>query len=197
MGIIIESGNSGAKAFVSKAGRLRTQAVTEEQNVVASINGNTFFISSGIINVTSGNLSEIIFIRNTDTVDWVVDEITTTFGPSTDAPGLDFSTTATINPTGGTIIDNGAELFAGNLNLGSPNILSGVFRAGFEGATATGGIAGQPGLILSDKTSTFFDAGPVIIAPGTSASIGVTPATGNTSMNLDIVVVVYRQVDEG
>jgi len=197
MPIIVQSGDSGFTARVTKDGKLRTQAVTEEQNVAASINGDTFFISSGIINLTSNTSSQVIFIQNTDTVDWVVDEITTTFGPSTGAPGLDFSTTATINPTGGTIIDTGATLFAGNLNLGSPKTLNGVFKAGFETATATGGITGKPGLILSDKISTFFDAGPVIVAPGTSASIGVIPATGNTSMNLDIVVVIYRQLDEG
>jgi len=186
--LVIKGGGSGNTAAVDNLNRLNTFSVTQAQQVHSSTTGNAFFISTGIINLTTANKSEVVFIANDDTVGWVVDEIASTFGASTGGAG-DFASTATIGPS---TITSSSAIPAVNLNLGSPKTLSGRFLAGSEGSTPTGGIGGLPGIVPSDQISVLFNAGPVIIAPGTSASIGITPPAGNTSLNVDITVVVYR-----
>ena len=131
-------------------------------------------------------------MENTDTVDWIVDTFATTYGKSTGAPGVDFIDDVVLNPTGGTLISAGTAASALNMNTGSPKTLTGTFLKGVEGSTSTGGTAVPNSIVISDQSSAALAAGLVVIAPGTSLSTSVTPATGNTSLDVKYVLIIHR-----
>ena len=189
----IKSGRNGNTADVDDRNRLITFATTEDESVDFALLGSTFFISSGILELTSSNLSYLIYVKNNDIVDWVVREFITDIGPSTGAPGLALTTQFALAPTGGTLL-SGTELLAANMNIGSPSQLAATINQGGEGFTATGGGLAPPALIVSDQVRSPFSAGPIIIPPGTAFAFGVTPAAGNTSMFVQFSTVLYRKL---
>lgn len=182
---------TGRTARVNLDNQLETFAVTVEKVVRASADGATFFIGTGIINLTSDGKSWLLNVRNTDDVDWVVSTLTLDFGV-TDGVGdsqIEFSA----GVTGGTLITAGTTIPAGNLNLGSAKLLNSEIKLGAEGSTVSGGGPELVTLIPEGVNTTIIDNGPIIIAPGTALAAAVTPPAGNTSMNVGIRIIVYRQ----
>jgi len=194
MSIVIKSGDSGNVAEVDEKKRLRTFSVTQEQTTSSSLEGDTFFITHDIVNVTTANKSFVFHMENTDTVDWIIDAFVSLFGLSTGGTGKDFKSHIVRNPTGGTLISAGTAGSAINMNLGSPKVLAGTFLKGVEGSTSTGGEENPDGIILKDQTLTSLTGGVVVIAAGTSVNFGLTPATGNTSMNVKLTLIIHRNV---
>ncbi len=192
--LTLKSGDSGNVASVDAKNRLSTFAVTEPESVSSSLEGETYFIGTPIVNLTSGSESFLLFIKNTDSADWVVDSVMISVGQSTGAAGADFSAVFKIGVTQGTLISSGTDIPALNMNLGSANQLTGEFKTGVEGSTATNGGSAPDLIIPSDSTEVIFSAGPIVIAKGTAVAIGIDPAAGNTSINVSIGATVYRNL---
>ena len=189
---VISDGADGFTAKVDELRRLTTFATIQADSTAASLNGDTFFISHPVINLTSDAESYVIYVENIDTVDWVVNEFATDYGPSTGGIG-DFLTRFVSNPTGGTLIDSGSDAFAANMNLAQPQTLSGTFKYGAEGSTITGGTNVPQGLVVSDTRAGRFTGGPIVIGPGTKFALSVTPPTGNTDMNVQVSIILHRE----
>lgn len=192
--LVIKAGSSGNTAEVDSQGRVQTFSTVEEEAVDSSINGNTFFIGSGLIDLITAGQSFLLYVKNDDTVDWIVDSFSTAVGPSTGAPGLDIRTQFVVGATGGTLL-SGTDGVAVNLNLGDPKGLEATIKTGAEGSTVTGGGSLSPGIIVSDQITTASETGPIVITPGTSVAFGITPATGNTAMTARFNAVIYRKVN--
>lgn len=192
MTTVIKSGKDGNTAIVTESNELRTLSTTRGENVAASTNGDTFIVASGPVNLTSGSPSSFLFLKNDDTLDWVIELFTTIIGNSTGAPGESLQNLITVNPTS---LTPSIAIPAANINLGSPKQLPGTFLLGGEGSVPVGGTGAIPGLIASDSRVDLFESGPLIVAPGTSLALGLTPAAGNTSMNASFSLVVYRKTD--
>lgn len=193
MNAIITDGKSGFTAGVDKSNRLKTFSVTQSENTSASVDGNTYFITHDIINLTSTTVSFAFHVANTDTEIWIVTQFQQFFGVSTGGSG-DFKTSFVKNPTGGTLLSAGTAAVANNMNLGSSKTLTGTFLKGVEGSTSSGGVALPLGIVPTQPTQRSFTGGPIIIPPGTSFSFGVTPPTGNTSMNVKFNLIIHRDV---
>jgi len=191
MTVVIKSGDNGNTAKVSVDGKLKTSAVSQSSSIDSAIKGDTFFIGPGIVELTDDGLSELLYVKNDDFLDWIIDTIDSTFGQSTGAAGKDFTTTFTINPTGGTLITAGTPSAGLQTNLGSAKPLAATIMVGAQGSTITGGTAVEE-IVPNDSFQQIFRAGPIVITPGSSFSIGVTPAVGNTSIKTDISVILYR-----
>lgn len=192
--LVIKSGDSGNTAEVDSSNRLQTFSTTQLDSVDASLRGDTFFITSGIINLTTDGQSFIIYIKNDDTVDWIVNEFTQSYGPSTGGAGGSLSNEFQVGPTGGDIL-SGTPTLAVNMNIGSPKQLAATILTGAEGDTATGGGSVPAGLIVKDQTLVPFTGGPIVIAAGTSFAFAVTPPTGNTSMDAQLDAIIYRKIN--
>lgn len=187
---IIDPTNSQS-ASVNSRGELKVSASSEPQAVAEAILGGSFIITTGSLNLTSANYSHILYLKNTEDVNWVVNAITGTFG-ATNGTG-DVLVQFTINPTGGTLITSGTDLVPNNLNLGSAKLLTGTFKTGVEGSTISGGGSPTPALVPEGLAVHQFPAKPLIIAPGNGIAVGVKPPSGNTSMNVQIQIPVYRE----
>ena len=188
----IDDGRTGRTASVDENNRLNTLAVTKKGPVDSALNGDTFFISSGAVELTSDSESYLLYIENTDDKDWIVDSIVATFGAS-DGVGDSFNKII-IGPTSGTLLTAGANGFPANVNLGSAHTLPSVVKVGSEASTATGGAPPINSLIPAGVPFRVFAVGPIIIAPSTSLAVGYQPPVGNTSMNYAIQLTVYKEV---
>ena len=187
----ISDGQTGSTAGVNSRNMLETFSVTQQDSTDASLGGNTFFVTHDIVTLTTDNQSFVFYVKNDDTVDWVVNEFQSFYGKSENGSG-DLSSTFIINPTGGSLIANEVAGFAGNMNLGSPKVLLGSIFKGVEGDTITGGVSVPDNLVPAESSSDNFTAGPIVIAAGTSFAFGATPPVGNTSMNVKFTIIIHR-----
>lgn len=188
---IISDGLTSKTARVNDDNQLETFAVTVDQVVRSSINGDAFFITTGIINLNTDGESWLLNVKNDESVDWVINSLTIDFGAS-DGTG-DAQVAFTGGITGGTLIDSGTAVPASNLNLGSAKQLASDIKVGEEGSTVSP--SGQAAAILIPESSKTvpFNASPIIIGPGTSLAVGVTPSSGNTGMDTQVRMIIYRQ----
>ncbi len=194
MTTVLKDGSTGNTAEIDSSNRLRTFAITQREPTASSLEGDTFFITHDIVNLTSANKSIVFRIENTDTVDWIVNLFASSFGLTTGGAG-DFTQHAVLNATGGTLLSAGTAVTARNMNLGSAKVLAGTFLKGVEGSTATGGREVTDALVTRDQSSTALTSGVVIVAPGTSVSVGATPPTGNTSLNVQFTFIIHRDTN--
>lgn len=191
---VIKSGADGNTANVDDSGRLRTFAVTQDQDVASATDGQAFLITHPIVNLTDDTESFVFYLENDDTVPWILRDIRAVFGKSSGANGGEFSSRTVVNPTGGTILsgDSGAAI---NLQVGAPQILPSTVKSGGQGITATGGSSLFPSIITEDQDTVAFIGGPLILPPSTSFAYAVTPATGNTSINIKVSILAFRDLE--
>lgn len=188
----IADGRSGTTAKVDTNNRLTVASVSKAAVIDSSLNGNTFFMTTGSVNLTSDSESWLLFLRNNDTVQWVVESLEAAFGV-TDGVGDSFIQ-FNVGATEGTLISEGVDLPAINLNIGSPKQLPSTVKLGGEGKTLTNGINTPKTLIPEGSLVRTFTAGPVIIPPGVSFSIAYTPPPGNTDQNVSTQIVIFREI---
>ena len=188
---VIKDGASGNTAQVDSNNRLSTAAVTKSEAVASSLIGDTYFISTGTVNLTDDGMSQILYIENNESVNWIVDSLSATYG-ATNGVG-DYFNLFTVGPTGGTIIDTGVDLPAINLNIGNSKPLGATIKLGGQGDTVIGGRSTPLTLIPEGTIFRLFPASPIVIAPGTSVAVGFQPPAGNSSMNVTAQTVIYRE----
>ena len=190
----IVDGRTGQTAEVDSRNRLSTASVSKAAAIDASLNGDTFFVTTGSVNLTNDTISWLLYVKNTDTVPWVVASLAATYG-ATDGSG-DALNQFNVGATSGTLIDSGADLPAINLNIGSPKQLPITAKLGAEGSTLTNGVNTPPTLVPAGMIIREFQAAPVVIPPGTAFAAGYTPPAGNTSQNTTVQIVIFRETAE-
>jgi len=188
--ILISDGLTSKTARVDARNRLHTLAITRQESVDASLEGDTFFITTGLVNLTSNDLSYFLFVKNNEKVDWIIDSLIGGYG-ATDGTGDSFNL-FNVGAENGTLISSGFDLPAINLNIGSPEQLDATIKLGGEGSTITDGQNTPPTLIPATTTFRRFTVGQIIIPPGTNFSIAYQPPTGNTGQNVDVQIVLHR-----
>ena len=189
---VIKDGLTGKTARVNNKNQIEAFAVSVAQVVNSSVNGDAFFITTGIVNLSTDGESWILNIKNNESIDWVINSLTVDFGAS-DGVG-DIQAAFSSGATGGTLIDSGVTIPASNLNLGSAKELDSDIKLGAEGSTVSGGPGSADVLIPETSKTVPFISSPIIVGPGTSLAVGITPAAGNSSMDVQARVIVYRQV---
>ena len=186
----ITDGLTGNTARVDSENRLHTRSVSVPQAVNASTDGDTFFIDTGMVNLTSDGISYLLHFKNNGLESWGIESWTASFG-ETDGTG-DTLNHFTFQASEGTLFSAGAQSAGINLNFGSSNQLDADVIIGAEGLTVTDGNTINPTLIPAGTLPHLFPASPIIIAPGSSISSAFQPPTGNTSMNVSMQLVIFR-----
>jgi len=177
---------------VNTRNQLEVAASSEPQGVVEALLGGAFLATTGTVSLTGSGYSHIIYIKNNEEVQWVIDVLSGTFG-ATFGIG-DLLMQFTINPTGGTLITAGTDFTPANLNFGSSKKLTGDFKIGSTGSTVSGGTSAAPALIPEGVTLREFPGRPIVLAPGSSFSMGIKPGADNISMNVQIQVPIHREL---
>jgi hypothetical protein len=187
VGINIEDGTGkGFAVEVSSDNHLQVTARSVGMLQHSAILGESYNLSTPVINLTSANESGIFYVKNNDqTKSLILGRAIITLGVSTGGGTGDAILRVYQNPTAGTLVTAGAVITARNRNFGSIVPLSAAATSGVEGSTVTGGtllstlIVRASALLSFDLELTF----PV----GTAFAATFQPAAGNTSMNVAFV----------
>jgi len=192
---IIDGKGTGSRARVDQLGRLYTNAISQDVADYHNIGGDRYNINTDDLTLTTANESVLLYIKNNDSRDLVVDSVIQIIGSSTGGVGQ-LKSYIYRNPTGGTIVTDETEAaIISNLNYGSTNTLTGNIYMGAEGKTQTGGVASLTS-ILTPPITNLVRVGGIIIPKGASIAVSIQPPTSNTSMTVNIAALVYLLKDE-
>lgn len=190
MSFFIEDGTgSGVKAKVDDKNRLATVSFNEniEEHFTAIESG--FNINTGDISLTSGNESALLYFKNTGLKDIWIKQLIYLVGASTGGSG-EYRVSVYKNPTGGTLVSAGTSFSAVNRDFGSNASLDGTLLKGSEGSTITGGSIALESLLV-DQGRHSIDPGLIILRPGNSIAISLTPQSGNTAQTVQLAMATY------
>lgn len=175
-------------AGVDTNGRLQVKSISEGFNVDAAINGENYNINTGRFNLTSDSKSSILYLKNNEDKDFIIQEILVIVGESTGGSG-DFKIDIIKNPTAGTIVSSATDAdIVENRNFGSARQLIADVYKGAEGRTITDGSVFAESL-RSAATAVSFDADVIILEKSNSIGVEITPQSGNTSTTVSVAVV--------
>ena len=182
---------TGNKARVSSEKRLLSESVTRDHNRQASLDGDAFNLSTGTINLTSDSESALFYFKNNGTRDVVFNNFIINYATSTGGALGDTFLEFVKNPTAGTIVSGASSATVINRNLGSSNILDADAFKGAEGNTFTDGETFFTGWLPQVQATIFLDSEETTLPRGASIGIKVTPASGNTSVNVIVAATCY------
>lgn len=182
---------SGYRAAVDSGNRLQTFATVETGGTEAAVKGDNYNANSGNINLTTSNPSSLLYMKNVSGFDWIVNRIFYNTGASTGGSG-DFYVDVIANPTQGTLISGGTAHPVYNLNFGSPKELEAISLIGSDSSTITDGEVRVSTIFSSAGTRALIGFDSIIIPDGSSIAIKLTPQQGNTSMNVQVGLNVYK-----
>jgi len=185
---------SGSRAKVDIKNRVHTFATVETGGTEAALEGDLYNVNTETITLTSASASALVYMKNTDSVPWIYNRVFYNAGPSTGGSG-DFLAEVLANPTTGTLISAGAALTPHNLNFSSSKELTATTLKGAEGSTITNGTVRVSTIIPTAGTRVLIAFDSIIVSPGASIAVRITPQTGNTSMNIQVGFNLYRVTD--
>jgi len=191
MTTVIKSGSSGNTAEVNDRNELKVDATAETRATVEALEGGAFIISTPVLALTSANKSSLLWISNTDTLQWVISQLVFSLTASTGGTGAAFVEILK-NPTAGTLVSAGVVTSAQNLDFGSPTVLTSDIRTGLEGQTLTDGTELTQIVIPVVPSRTLQTGQAIVLSPGTQMGLSVTPPTGNTAMTAHILTILHR-----
>ena len=191
---IQDGSGSGSRAKVDAKNRLHSFATVETGGTEAALEGDLYNVNTETINLTSASSSALVYMKNNDSVPWIYNRVFYNAGPSTNGAG-DFLAEVVANPTTGTLISAGTALLPHNLNFSSSKSLSATTLKGAEGSTVTDGVVRVSTIIPAAGTRVLISFDSIILPPGASIAVRITPQTGNTAMNIQVGFNLYRVTD--
>ncbi len=191
---IQDGSGSGSRAKVDTKNRLHTFSTIETGGTEAAIEGDLYNVNTETINLSSANSSALLYMKNTDSVSWIFNRVFYNAGPSTGGSG-DFLAEVVANATAGTLISAGTATTPHNLNFGSSKELAGTALKGVDGSTVTDGTVRVSTIIPASGTRVLIGFDSIILEPGSSIAIRITPQTGNIAMNIQAGFNLYRVTD--
>lgn len=172
--------------------RLHTQAVTQGRADEHCDTADRYNINTGNITLTSANESALIYLKNNEEKDLVIDSTVYILGASTGGSG-NVDASIFFNPTAGTIVSNAdAVAMNVNMNLGSSKTLNVDVYKGAEGYTLTGGTEAL-GSLMTPPTTNIVSVGKFILPNSKSIGVKLTPQPSNTSMVVQIAFLCYLE----
>lgn len=136
---IRDGAGSGDVAKVNGRNRLMTQAITESDQQAAVELGNAYNLNTGTIALTSASESAVMYLKNNESVDFVLSALAVGIGALA-SPTDSTVITLIRNPTAGTVVSDATVISQNrNRNFGSNKTLTADVYKGAEGKTLTDG----------------------------------------------------------
>jgi len=82
MSVITDGSGKCFSAKVDEDNRLHTLSTTRTREVDSTLRGDTYYFSTGKVQITGANESWLLYFKNTDTKDWVIESFTGVFSSS-------------------------------------------------------------------------------------------------------------------
>lgn len=202
MGVTFVDGEgSGREAGVDKRNRVKASSIIETESNYSTSLGLKFNVNTGDITLTNANKTSVLYFKNNDNRDVIVDALIYNLG-SSNSGSLDCKIDILRNPTAGDIITNANDVLIGpdvnaNLNFGSSNTLECL---AYKGATGEAVLSGG-GTVITTRNPVptgrilISPGGGMILPKGTSLGIDFTPSVGNLSQIVQFALNVYVKED--
>ena len=188
---IIDGKGTGYRVAVCDKNRLQTFTVSEDLSIDAAKSGENYNINTGSITLTSSTESAVLYIKNNEDKNFIIEDVIVILGASTGGTG-DLSIELVRNPKLGTIVSGATNVdVVGNRNFGSSRELVADVYKGAEGNTITDGTSFADTTRSSAGTVVHFDGDVMVLPKGTSLGVNITPQTSNTSMNVKVAIIGY------
>jgi len=190
MEVVIHDGTGdGKSARVDANKRISALAVSQALSQAAAQEGDTYNLNTGTISLTTALKSAVAYFENQSTKILVIPTIGFLLGNSTGGAG-DLNLEVILNPRSGTIVTNAVpvDIFK-NKNAGSSKtftILELKRFKGVEGDTITDGTPWFATLLPGAARLHTINTGDIVLPPGGSLGINITPQAANTAMDLQI-----------
>ena len=118
MDVTIKNGNDGGIVEVVD-NKLQVFAISEGLSIASAKDGENYNINTGSITLTSATESAVLYMKNNETKNFIIEDIIVILGTSTGGTG-DLAISLVRNPTTGTIITNAVNVdIVANRNFGS------------------------------------------------------------------------------
>ena len=181
----------GYLAKVDSDNRLYTKAIVSTEQEHESANGLAYNINTGIITLTNATKTPVLYLKNNEEFDLIIDTVLYMTGASTGGSG-NVLVEIVRNPTAGTIVSGASDVEMNvNRNFGSTRSLSANAYKGATGNTLTDGVKFIESILSTATQRVAVSVGAVIIPKGSSMAIQITPPTGNTSMATEWAISCY------
>lgn len=156
MTTIKDGTGTGDTLRIDATNKAEVHSVTETETQEAVETGDAYNINTGSISLTTSTASGMLYFKNNETRDIIIDAIAAGVGSA--GTVTDVSVVTVIrNPTGGTLISDATAVdMNANRNFGSSKTLTGDAFKGDEGKTITGG---------NDIVQFFMGSGTRLFAP--------------------------------
>lgn len=187
--------NPNNHAHVDRQGRLETHASSVSEQTVSSIQGDTYNLNTGNLNITVDTEVPIFYIKNLgEDRAFIIPRVFVNTGPSSGGSG---PSTARImfNPTTGTLLQ-GTDLDIHNFNAGSGKEISATVKINDGLADTISG--GTTPFQFFYPESPFRELTPfeaIILPRGSSMALLYTPPTGNTGIDIQAGLNLYLEAD--
>jgi len=191
MTFVLKSGTTGNTAEVDSDNKLQTRAVTVSASTFAAMNGDLYNVNSGVITLTSDSPSALLYMLNTNSETWVFSRVFYNAEVSTGGSG-GWLAEVIANPTTGTLISAGTAITPYNLNFSNAKALTSTTLKGAEASTVTNGVTRVSTIVPASGTRVLLAFDSIVLEPGSSIAVRVTPPTGNTSMDIQVGFNLYR-----
>jgi hypothetical protein len=181
--IIRDGKGQGYLAAVDDSNRLRVAGTSETSEKTANRLGNAYNINTGVITLTDAADTPILYLKNNEEKDLLIEAIAVGFGPSTGGSSTEErQITIVRNPTTGTIISGATAVdINSNRNYGSANSLT---VDAYKGATGNTMTNGDDHILLYNTGTRLFATISETLPKGTTIGIKVEPPASNTSMKV-------------
>lgn len=189
MTIIKDGTGTGKTARIDNTNKMDVHSVTYTEAVEAAENGDAYNINTGTIALTTSTASGVIYLKNNEDRDLVIDSIEVGIGSA--GTVTDSSIVTLIrNPTTGTLISNANAVDMNeNRNFGSSKTLIADVYKGAEGNTVTDG--DNFAQFYVGAGSRLFAPTDLIIPKGSSIAITIDTNTSSGTTNVYAVFICH------
>lgn len=180
------AGGQVNQAKVNTEGQVATRSIVATETEHSISEGDAFQAYTGVVTLTTDAKQSLLYIKNNDVNDIFI--TSTTIGTGVSAGGVDNSvlieSVANVVASDA-IVTLGTDIMAYNANGGSAREFTGVIKKGPQAASVNG--VPVSGVKADFTNGSSFQLG-LIVPRGGSASIEVTPPSGNTSMGITVTL---------
>jgi len=196
--MILENGGDGAcfNQKVDSQNRAYTDAVMHTHAEQSAIDGRSYNINTGVVNLGDATKTAIMYVKNNEEVDLIIEGLFYLIGNSTGGSG-DMLISVLRNPDAGTIISSAVdcEMNGVNRNFGSKTTLEVDMYQGADGDTITSSDGKAIESIFNQAAGRHsLNIGYIVLPKGASIGIEITPATGNTSLDVEFALAAHTAV---
>lgn len=193
MSVTIKDGTgSGNVAKVTSENRVEVAAITQAEKDHGAQLGDKYNINTGDITLTDANKTTILYIKNNEDNDLVINSFVYNLGATASGTG-DVKIEVLRNPTTGDIVTNASAVEAvSNQNFGSSDTLTAdVYKGATADAAITDGAVSISTRSAANTGRIVISLGALVIPKGSSMAVDYTPPASNTSQIVQVAVACF------